>query len=729
MMKLLYSCFLLALLATATALAQSTSTRQQHPTKSDDATIRIETELLQLEVLVTDKNGQPIRDLRREDFELKEDGKPQELSHFSFGTSTRPARWITAAPTPNSAATAAVARATAQAKRYIVLVIDDLHLSAESLSFARQALLKFVDQQLTANEQVALITTSGQLWVYQQFTNKREILKRAIHRLSFAERRATSIQGDIPRLTSYQAELIQNRDREALQLAVNEILRNMPDLTPEMAASVALGKAQQIVAENTFQSKATLATLEDIVRSLRVLPGRKSVILLSDGFFLGGSQQNNYYDLRQIADAATRAGMMIYSLDTRGLATGAADVSQPGVGSEQPPGARMRMEAAGLEARRDVLNAVARDTGGFPLFNNNDLYLGLQKFVADTEAYYWLAFEPQQSHRDGRFRKLEVRIRNHPEYTVRTSKGYFAPNDKADQAAAKKDAAPKMGLARNTYRSLAPAREIPMEMAVDFVDSGTGQSFATITAHLDISGLTFEKVNERYNAAIDVTGAVYDEEGKPMDRFKRKLALTLKPATYERMLKSGFVFDCLIKLKPGFYQVRMAATRENSGQSGNVSEWVEIGDLGKKELVLSSIFVASEGEPLNIMPPQPEKVEAEAKNDEMQATSIPSQIARRFKRGAKVDYVFWAYNPKLASDGAIDLVVQTQLYSGNKVVYASPLSKMQVPSEKRALTALPYVARLTLDQFEPGAYELRTLVIDHVAKTSARRSLYFVVEP
>jgi VWFA-related protein len=722
MMKLL--CLLFVLIGCA--LAQPAQPPKLKEQKQDDATLRIETELLQLEVLVTDKSGKPVRDLMQADFELREDGKPQTITHFSFGTATRPARWLTAEPKPATASPVApTASTTGQANRYFVLVVDDLHLSPQSLMQTRQALLKFVDLRLTSDEQVALITTSGQLWVYQQFTNKREILRRAINRLAVAERQASSLSNEIPRMTPYQAELIQNGDPEALAIAINEILRTMPPGTsPAMVASIAQGKAQQIVAENTFHVKATLSTLEDVVRSLRVLPGRKSIVLLSDGFFLGGSQQSTTYDLRQIADAATRAGVMIYSLDTRGLVTGAPDVSQSGFGNEQPPGVRMRIEAAGLEAQRDGLNALARDTGGFPIFNHNDLYVELQKAVADTEAYYVLAFEPQQSYRDGRFRKLEVRVKEHPDYTVRTSKGYFAPNDKA--AAAKKDAAPKMGLTRRTFTSLLPARDIPVEMAVDFVDSGAGQSFATITAHLDISRVKFEPTNERLNATLHVTGVVYDEEGKPLDRFKRKLALALKPATHERMLKSGFVFDCLVKLKPGFYQVRMAATQDNSTLTGNVSDWVEIGDLSKKELLLSSIFVAAEGERLNIVPPQNEPVEAEKKGDDVQATAMPTQISRRFKRGAKFDYLLFAYNPQAAPNGALDLVVQTQLYSGNKVVYASPLAKLP-PAEKQ--NVVPYRARLSLDHFEPGTYELRVQVIDHVTKTTAKRSLNFVVEP
>ncbi|MBS1811549.1 MAG: VWA domain-containing protein [Acidobacteria bacterium] len=711
------------------AFSQSASSQTPPPKdtsqKQDAATIRITTELLQLEVIVTDKKGQPVRNLKQMDFELKEDGKLQEVTYFSVGTSTQPARWITAEAKGNqSITTSPKIRATG---RYIVLLADDFHLAPDSLMRTRQALVKFIDQQFSYIDKIALITTSGQLWTYQQFTNKREILKRAINRLAMTERRASSIAGDIPRMTSYQAELIQNRDRDALALAVNEIVRKLPDITPDMAASMALGKAQQMVEETSFHTRATLSTLEDVIRSVRALPGHKSVVFLSDGFTLGGSQQGNFYDLRQITDAAARSGIMIYSLDTRGLTTNAMDVSQPGFGQEQPPGVRMRIEADALEVRKDALNALARDTGGFPVFNTNDLYLGLQKIVADSETYYLLAFEPQETSRDGRFRKLEVRVKDHPEYVIRTSKGFFAPGDKSGNNS-KKESGLKTALTRNTFASLVPPRDIPMEMAVDFVDSGKSDGFAIITAHLDLSGLKFEKLNDRFNATLNVMGSVFDEEGKAMDRFNRKLALTLKPATYERILKSGFVFDCLVKLKPGFYQVRMSAVQENSSQTGNVSEWVEIGDLSKKELVLSSIFLASEHEKLYTGPLQNEPSAAEP-TDDQQATPMPSQISRRFQRGSHFDYTFFAYNAKSDANGETDLVVQTQLYSGTKVILASPLAPLKLSAEKKELSFVPHVARLTLDDFEPGNYELRLLVIDRVAKASATRSLYFVVEP
>lgn len=772
-MKLICPLLLLvsALLSTTVIQAQTPPPKTPPPQKQDDTTIRIETELVQIEVIVTDKAGKPVRDLKREDFELKEDGKPQDISYFSLGTTTAPARWLSTEPKAKGKdATPAPATPEVRSGRYIVLTIDDLHLSFGNLSYARQALLKFVDEQLTLDDQVALITTSGQLGLHQQFTNNREVLKRAINRLAFMQRSVALNTSDVPRLTPYQAELIDNNIPDALALAVNEIMAKMPGTTRQMATSMAQSKARMVVAENTSITRATLDTLENIIRSLRTLPGRKTMVMLSDGFLLGGFNQGATYDVRKITDAATRAGVVIYALDTRGLVAmpEAFDASQPGFGNEQPPGARMSMESAAIEANRDGLNALSRDTGGFPIFNNNDLSLGLKKIIADTEVYYLLAFEPVVSYRDGRFRKLEVRVKNHPDYKVRSSKGYFAPDDKATakasekeereraklaaereknpDKAAKKESAAKVALVGNAYNSLFPLRAIPTEMSVDFVASGQNSggtladlvvgngvglqdSYAVIAAHFDVSGIKFEQANGRYNANVEVVSTIYDEQGKAVDGFSQKLVMTLKPATYERTIKSGFLFTRRVKLQPGFYQVRLAVIKEDSRQAGSASQWVEIADLSKRQLALSSIFLAAEKEAVfTTLPAQQEKAEEEKKVEDQQAIPIPAQISHRFARGSKFDFTLFAYNPKVSDKGAIDVAIQTQIYAANKLVMATPLTPLQLPPDNKTASYAPYAARLTLDQFAPGTYELRLVVVDHAAKTNAKRSLNFIVE-
>lgn len=785
--KRLFFSLLLALFASSlSAQIKPQEKPKAPPTSAEDQTIRIATELVQLDVTVTDKQGKVIRDLKREDFELKEDGKPQEISYFSLGTATRPARWLgteALAKGKDKAATVATVAAPTEALagRYIVLAIDDIHLSPASLMQARQALVKFVDQQMGSGDQVAVVTTSGQVGMFQQFTDDRDVLKRAITRLNPQERTVTH-HSDVPRITPYQAEMIDRGDQDALEMAVQEILRQMSvSGAPQGAASgggnsgggassnrggrggvpqgggmsereraqeTARSYARMIVTQNAHYTTATLDTLQVIIRNLSSLPGRKIMTLVSDGFHLGGNSSSKIADIRRVIDTATRAGVVIYAIDARGLYTSPLfDASQPGYSDTETPGVRERVENAGMEALRNGPFALAHDTGGFMVMNTNDLNLGMKRVLDDTEVYYLLAFEPTESYRDGRFRKLEVRVKNHSEYKVRSSKGYFAPDDKAEakaiekeqkekvqlaaerardpEKAEKKEASLRFTRAREALGSLFPLRGIPVQMAASFVDTGKGQGYALIVGHLDVAGLKFEQVNGLHNAAIDVVGTIFDENGKAVDGFSQRLSMGLRQSSYEQVLKAGLVFSRRVSLKPGLYQVRLAALREGSKQTGSAFDWVEISDLTKKQLTLSSIFLTTEKETDYLM------AQMKPKNgEEKQATApIPSQVARRFKLGSAFDFSLFAYNAKTDKQGVTDLVVQSQLFSGSKVIYASPLSKMEPPSETKETAYIPYAARLSIDKFEPGNYELRLLVIDRLAKTSAKRALNFVVEP
>ena len=745
---------LVAVLALNLVVSVSAQTKPQQKPPEDDM-LRIETELVQIEVTVTDKQGKIIKDLKQSDFELKADGKPQEIGYFSVGTSVTPARWITTETVKknNKETTPAEPVREVRAGRYIVLAIDDLHLSFSSLNYTRKALVKFVDQQMAGGDQVALITTSGQLGMFQQFTADRDILKRAIERLSLRERKVYTSM-DVPRITPYQAELIDdNRDPDALTVAVNEIMAQQPGTTRQSAIQQAQMKARSIVAENTSITKGTLGTLEQIIRSLRELPGRKSLIMMSDGFLLGGSNQGETDGLRRITDAATRSGLVIYAIDARGLVAmpGTMDASQPGFGIEIPPGARQRIESSSIEAERDGLNALSRDTGGFPVFNNNDLSFGLQKIVEDTETYYLLAFEPLVSYRDGRFRKLEVKVRNHPEYKVRSSRGYLAPDDKAAAKAAekevkedakleqerlknpekvaKKETAAAVERMNEALGSLFPLSGIPVEISTDFVDTGKGEGYLALVGHLDVSKIRFEKVADRFQATVELVGMIFDEKGKSVDTFSQNVGLNLRQTTYDKILKSGFLFNRRVKLAPGFYQVRIAAVKEKPRQQGSAASWVEISDLSKKQLTLSSIFIASEKENIFGAEPTANQDQAERKVEDASAVPKPTQISRHLKTGSNVDFTVFAYNGKRNDKGETDLVIQSQIMTGSRVVFASPLSKINQLPDGKSEAFVAYAARLSLDKFSPGNYELRLVVIDRNVKTTAKRAISFVIDP
>ncbi|MCI0665148.1 MAG: VWA domain-containing protein, partial [Acidobacteria bacterium] len=722
-----------ALCTAITAQTDQSQSKQNKDRQSQDPLVRIETELVQIDLVVADKNGKLVRDLKREDFELFEDGKKQQITHFAAGTATKPATWLRAERPPQARENKTTVTTTeVRGGRYIVIAVDDFHLAAENLMIAKRTLQRFINEQLVAGDQIAVVTTSGNVGLFQQFTSDREVLERAISRLSVQNRTVTS-SSDVPRISDYQAELIDLGNREALELAALEIMRleNVAPPPPpggrggggrpggpggqspfggvsarERAEEQAKSKARSIVAQNAHYTRATLDILDSTIRSLRQLTGRKMLVLLSDGFFLGGSSSSQFFDIRRITDAATRSGVVIYSIDARGLIAmpPGGDASTPSRIETDLPGAQARIEMGSLDAKRDGINALARDTGGFLVINTNDLNLGLQRVLDDNETYYVLAYEPPESRRDGRFHKIEVRIADRPELKARTRKGYLAPTPEkppeksaekqrekspekvAQEAKATKDAQIKSGLA-----SLFPLREIPIEISVEFIDiAGRGPS-ALINAHIDASALELQRTNDLLTDTIDLTVAVFDERGKVAHSHSERLSLNLKASVLETIVKKGFSYRRHISLKPGFYQARIALREEGTARLGSAASWVEIPDLSKKQLTLSSILLS---------PGEDEQSLQNANETNLSYQPRPSTARRKFQRGGKVDFLVFAYNAKVEK-GSPDVVIQSQVYSGSKLIYASPLAKMALIPDADA-QRLPYAARVSLEGFDAG---------------------------
>lgn len=727
--------------------------------KQDEPLLRIETELVQIDAVVTDKQGKLARELKRADFELFDDGKKQEIAHFAIGTAAQPARWLAVEKKPAEKSPADSTPVEIRAGRYIVIAVDDFHLAPENLMIAKRTLQRFINDQMVGGDQVAIATTSGNIGMFQQFTDERDVLERAVNRLSVQQRTVTS-SSDVPRITDYQAELIDTGDLDALELAVQEILRQEPMPAPtqaggrggrggmnaagfdggasprDRAIQQAQSRARTIVAQNAHYTRATLSNLESVIRNLGALTGRKMLVLLSDGFYLGGSSSSQIYDMRRIIDASTRAGVVIYSIDARGLVAvppGGSASDSFGAGDINLPGARERVESRGVQAKLDGLNALARDTGGTLFNNSNDLSLGLQRVLDANETYYVLAYEPSTPYRDGRFHKIEIRIAGRPDLTVRTRKGYFAPSDKTGKTGdlaekspdkrkekspekiAQQEKLEKEKEMREGLGSLVPLREIPVEMAVDFLDVSHGNSGALVNLHVDASQLTLRLLNGTHQSALDLLMALFDEKGKAAASFVERISVNIRPERVENALKNGFNYRRLMALKPGFYQARVAIREEGSARMGSASKWVEIPDVGKKQLTLSGVFLSAGKEDQNDLQP---------------ANSVyipqPSSATRRFKKDGAVDFMVFAYNAK-AEKNTADLVIQSQVFSGSKLVYASPIAKMTIP-ESVDLLRIPYAARVSLEAFNPGPYELRVVVIDRLTKATTFRRVYFTVE-
>jgi VWFA-related protein len=678
-------------------------------------------EVVRIEVVVTEKRRAKAG-LLREDFAVLEDGKPQPIVQFQ--AFSRPSSETTVAAAPEPVATEADEEKEGLLPgRYVVLAIDDVHMGFESLVRTQKALARFINQDLAPEDQVALVITSGARALSQEFTTDRAVLRQTLSRLSVQERRAGWM--GIPYLSEYQAELIEAGDPTALDAAVQEILASGIEQDLTAAEGIARTKARAITEEAIYNSRLVLESLESLCRGLSGVSGRKAIFLLSDGFLTGVTTNRSSagFDVRRIADAATRAAVVIYSLDTRGLIASPpiASASSTTRGLISTAGNVEAMRHRSEEATREAMNALAADTGGFMTDNANDLRGGLHEMLKDTETYYVLAYEPTNTRRDGGFRKIEVRLPGLKGIKVRTRSGYFAPSDRRQRVAsadAAQDEARRSEQRRAemtaALHSLAPLNGIPVRLSADFMGKDDGTTQLVVSGNVDVAKLPFVRLKDRRQATLESVAVAFDESGDNAATLQtQRTAMDLGDADYERLLGAGIPYLKAVTLKPGRYQVRLAARDEATGLLGSAWQWIEIPEIAPGRFTLSSLFLLQEGHAPAVAP----------------APDAPdlhnAQAVRRYHRNESLYAQIYAYNPKKDADGATKLFAQAEiLKNGQTLGKAAP-----EPMESGGAQAppLPHTSRIRLQRFEPGNYELRMTVSDENANAIATRRVAFTV--
>jgi VWFA-related protein len=684
--------------------------RAQAPAKAD-VLPPVSVELVRIDVVVTDKGGHPKAGLAREDFAVFEDGQPQKIVQFeAYG------RRVAAMP-PAPASSPSTPAVTEQAvsprpPRFVVLAVDDIHEEFGSMVRVQKALTRFIDEDMGPEDRVALVTTSGTQDASQEFTSERGLLRRAISRLSAKDRRAKWV--GVPHITDYQAEMIERGDPDALWLAVQEILRERPY---DPAEQEARQQARAIFTEAVDNSRLTLEMLERLTRSLAGLPGRKLIFLLSGGFLTGLSAPGGAgFDIRRVIDAGTRAGVVVYSLETRGLTTPpGSNASQRTPADPQMLSLIFMMQRQGEEATREAMHALAADSGGFLVDNSNDLHAGLKRVLEDTESYYVLAYEPTNTKRDGAFRRIDVRLPNVRDLKVRARTGYFAPGGRAraPSAVSGKQERRTQGGPAATGGAPAPPTAIPVRLSADFVSVERGVTEVVVSGHVDTTTLPFIRRGDRYEAAVEITAVVHDETGAVAATLEpERLSLDVTEAQREQLSRDGLPYQKTAALKPGRYEVRLAVRA--AGALGLVSQRVEIPDLAPGRLALSSLFLLKAGGATG--------VEATDAGEAL----VLSQALRHFRRDESLFVQLYAYDAKRDASGATSLVSQAEILRDG-VVLGTATPEPVVTGEAEG-PPVPHVSRIGLHRFEPGEYELQVTVTDQNANQAATRRVGFTVD-
>lgn len=712
--NLLWLCVPLCLLATwaNTAIAQ-----QQTPSpRPPDDVVRVYTELVQTDVMVFDKQGQFVKDLTRDNFELRVDGKPRAIQAFEL---------ITAGSDEESQLAAARGATTVNLKRPVPLdrgrivffYVDDFHMDVASFAMARKLINNFIDKEMGQNDQAAIASATGQIGFLQQLTNDRMVLRKALSRLNAKTYSVRDMER--PQMSEYHAVLIDRNDRDVLEFFVTQTIRENPGLSRDIATHMVRGRAQTIVSQASVFNNHTLVGLERLVRTAKNLPGRKVVFFLSGGFLIENRRGDSFSKLRDVTHAAANSGVVIYSMDTRGLVASLTDASTEA--PFDPTGQLVRAGAGELTATQDGMHALAADTGGKALFNTNDLSKGLAPALKETSVYYLLAWKPdEEAQKEKRFRNIEVRLVNRPGLMVRVRKGYLDVAPEPVAVAKPEEPSKSMKTVpaqlRESIGAAYPERGLPILMSADYYNiAGKGATLST-AIQIPIEFLTFKQQTDGKNqAAVDVTGVYYDEKGVPKASFlERVVATSLGPATTPGDRDITFTYPA--KLEPGLYQVRVAARDATSGRVGSAHAWFDVPDLTKKQLTMSSVLLG------------------ERRQSTMSNVSSPGNLgpvalsaSHRFRRESTLRFLVFAYNAVLSpADQKPDVAIQVQVIRDDQPVITTALRKIGI-DQHTDLTNLPYAAEIPLTGLQPGRYQLQVSVIDRVSKQSTTRQTHFDV--
>ena len=699
------------LLAAANIFGQDIKPSPKPTPPDDNEVVKISTNLIQVDVTVTDSHGKIISDLKRDEIEIYENGKKQDISNFSFVSNQRETVEKAKEKTPKAPLLPPTVVRPEQVRRAIALVVDDLTLSFESTYYVRGALKKFVDEQMQPGDLVAIIRTGAGIGALQQFTTDKRQLYAAIEKVRWNPLGS----GKIGAFSPLEAK----------------IRSGIPTATPKPGDQTTEEKDREFneFRENVFAT-GTLGAVNYIVRGMRDLPGRKSIMLLSDGFRIyekdaSGSITTGRVleSLRHLVDQANRASVVIYTMDARGLQVAgltAADDTSGRTPEEIQQAASDRLDD--LRNTQDGLRYLAKETGGKAIVNNNDLSGGIRK-ILDDQSYYLVAYEPDSetfNPKTRRFNKLVVKV-TRAGASVRYRSGFYGVAD--EKIVRSKETGNQRIL--NALTSPFAANEIAVRLNALFGSDVKQGSFVRSLLHIRPENIKFTDEPDGWKKAVfDVLAVGFGDNGMVIDQLSKTYTMRIGKDVYEKIMKDGFVYEFIFPIKkPGAYQIRVAMHDHGSEKVGSANQFIEVPDLKKNRLTLSGVALE------NIPFTEWQKRNAGQKTDPnagVESNPLIDTSVRRFRHGTVLNYAFTIFNAKLDAAAKSGLTSQIRVFRDGKLIYEGnqkPVTAANQPDSK----AIGFAGSLNLGtELQAGDYVLEIAVTDSLAKEKYKTVSQFV---
>jgi VWFA-related protein len=538
-------------------------------------TIKTETILVPVRVVVRKPNGHAVADLKKEDFKLYQDGKQQQIEAFAAIDNSAPAAPAGAgtasagASTGNTDSSGAPVAAAAEPVQFVALFFDDVHSYFADTAQIREAAKKYL-ATLHPEDRVAIVTASGEGAL--DFTNDRDKLEEAMGKLRARPYPGWNYGTAIgvgsgpcpPAMTGTEAYAIEHDNSQpVLTVAAGDFagcyhLSGMADplAGANGGAAVAKAAAAGVQSANEMAADAILGQMERAVRRLSAMPGRRVIVMISPGFVYGGRQKQ----FAEIISLANHYNVVINTLDSKGLYMDAA---------KYDPDRFERFGYGHFQMEQPVLEDLADGTGGRFVKNNNDFTGVMREMGEAPEAYYLLSYAPHDLPADGKYHVLKVSLAGHSLDSVQARKGFYAPDEQeTPEQAAKREI-------DDAIFSDDEQNDLPVKFETQLTTDASGAQKLAVKADIDVSRLNFQIANGANHENLVLNAALFDNDGNYIQGVWKSDQMDLKDATLAELKKTGFYLELDLDVKPGDYVVRMVARDSNEGhisaQSSNVT--------------------------------------------------------------------------------------------------------------------------------------------------------------